>query len=259
MSKTKTVNIFWTGGWDSTFRLLQILIVEKKTVQPHYIIDPTRKSTDSEIFAMNMIRNRVYQKFPSVKELFKPTISIRLEEIDKEKLFLPNFELLTKSVDLGGQYAWLSAYCEEAGIQDMELSIQRPGRMHTLINDEKKLQKIGNDLNYVIDEKTRLTDLYTLLKYYQFPILNFTKPDMAPVAEKAGFGDLMDLTWFCHNPRANNTTCGMCGPCITAIKQGMGRKVSFTGHLRYHLIVRTGLKKLRTKFAGRFCLYYIIK
>jgi hypothetical protein len=24
------INLFWTGGWDSTFRLLQIIFIEKK-------------------------------------------------------------------------------------------------------------------------------------------------------------------------------------------------------------------------------------
>jgi len=229
---------------------IQLLVNEKKTVQPYYIIDSTRKSTEAEIAAMNSIRIIVCRKFPFTGKLLKPTISVKIEDIDTEKLLLPNFERITTSVSLGGQYAWLSAFCEEMGIHDMELSIQRPGRMHTLINDEKKLVKDGNHLSYVIDEKTSLTNLYTLLKYYRFPILDFTKPDMAPIAEKAGFSDLMDVTWFCHNPRMNNTACGMCSPCITAIKQGMGRKVSFSGHLRYQLIVRTGLKKIMTKFAG---------
>ncbi|MCB2208726.1 MAG: hypothetical protein KQH67_10580 [Bacteroidetes bacterium] len=250
MTEKKTVNIFWTGGWDSTFRLLQLLVVEKKTVQPHYIIDPTRKSTDAEIRAMNGIRLKMLQKFPFTEELLLPTIIVELEEVDKENLLLPNFERLTKSVELGGQYAWLASYCEEAGIYDMELSIQRPGRMHDLINREMKFVADGNDKVRVVDVKTKFKDLYTLLKYYRFPIINLTKTAMIPIAEKAGFRDLMDLTWFCHNPRTNNSPCGICGPCITAIRQGMGKKVSFSGHVRYQLIVRTGLKKLKMKRAG---------
>ena len=34
------VYIFWTGGYDSTFRLCQLLIVERVMVQPVYISDP---------------------------------------------------------------------------------------------------------------------------------------------------------------------------------------------------------------------------
>ena len=35
-SNKKKINIFWTGGYDSTFRLCYLLIMEKKIVQPYY-------------------------------------------------------------------------------------------------------------------------------------------------------------------------------------------------------------------------------
>ena len=37
----RAVKLLWTGGWDSTFRLLQLLLLYEKKVQPYYIIDPT--------------------------------------------------------------------------------------------------------------------------------------------------------------------------------------------------------------------------
>lgn len=36
--------IFMTGGWDSIFRLLQLLLIDKRAVQPVYILDPERWS-----------------------------------------------------------------------------------------------------------------------------------------------------------------------------------------------------------------------
>ena len=50
--QTEPINLFWTGGWDSTFRLLQLIIVFRKRVQPYYIIDTTRKSVQNEKQAM---------------------------------------------------------------------------------------------------------------------------------------------------------------------------------------------------------------
>lgn len=35
--KDKIFNLFWTGGYDSTFRLCEMLLVEDKIVQPYYI------------------------------------------------------------------------------------------------------------------------------------------------------------------------------------------------------------------------------
>lgn len=34
-------NVLWTSGWDSTFRIIQ-LIKEGREVQPYYIIDVNR-------------------------------------------------------------------------------------------------------------------------------------------------------------------------------------------------------------------------
>ena len=36
--------VLWTGGWDSTFRVLYLVLVEKCQVQTYYIIDPFRWS-----------------------------------------------------------------------------------------------------------------------------------------------------------------------------------------------------------------------
>lgn len=38
----QTHHLLWTGGWDSTFRVLQLLLCSRDAVQPHYIIDPER-------------------------------------------------------------------------------------------------------------------------------------------------------------------------------------------------------------------------
>ena len=43
------INLLWTGGWDSTFRFLQLILIEKRTVQPIYIMDLDRTSHVQEI------------------------------------------------------------------------------------------------------------------------------------------------------------------------------------------------------------------
>ena len=63
------IYLFWTGGYDSTFRLCQLLIKYKKKVQPIYISDPNldnyenkktkRKNHKNEINAMIKIRNKL--------------------------------------------------------------------------------------------------------------------------------------------------------------------------------------------------------
>lgn len=48
----KSVNLFWTGGWHSTFRLIQLVLLHQKVVQPYYLIDHYKKSTLFKTCAM---------------------------------------------------------------------------------------------------------------------------------------------------------------------------------------------------------------
>ena len=48
-ANNQPINLFWTGGMDSTFRLIQLTVVYNKVVQPYYIIDPNRNSILFEI------------------------------------------------------------------------------------------------------------------------------------------------------------------------------------------------------------------
>lgn len=50
----ETVTLLWSGGWDGTFRLLQ-LASNPICIQPIYVIDRNRKSFEYEQKAMNQI------------------------------------------------------------------------------------------------------------------------------------------------------------------------------------------------------------
>ena len=73
---TTTTRLFFTGGWDSTFRLLELLLVEKRPVQPIYVIDPDRWSLQEEQKAMADIKTTVVERFPETADLLKPTMII---------------------------------------------------------------------------------------------------------------------------------------------------------------------------------------
>lgn len=58
--------LLWTGGWDSTFRLLSLLLGEQREVQPYYIIDSLRyrPAVPAEREAMRLIRQRLLRCHP---------------------------------------------------------------------------------------------------------------------------------------------------------------------------------------------------
>ena len=78
--------IYWTGGFDSTFRICEMLINEHKTVQPLYItfnLDNSCKGLDcknklwlrrnklQEINAMNNIRNKLFELLGLISSAFE--------------------------------------------------------------------------------------------------------------------------------------------------------------------------------------------
>lgn len=98
--------IYWTGGYDSTYRLCEMLIIEKKIVQPLYVkyaLDNdcpdsedtcnkkwVRRNREQELIAMKNIKKSILKLFPWCKKLLLPTIYIT-EDID-DKPFNKYFE-----------------------------------------------------------------------------------------------------------------------------------------------------------------------
>jgi len=243
----KHVNIFWTGGWDSTFRILQLIVQKKKVVQPYYILDPNRKSAGAELNAIKAVKLAVVVRFPYTKELLRPLIIENLDEICTDKVLLNSFIDITKTYNVGRQYSWLACYCDEIGEKGVELSTQKPGKLYEQIVKDTKHIVEGNNSFYVLEKDNKQSKLITLFQHFRFPLLEYTKIEMQEEAERFKFDEILELSWFCHAPKWNKYKCGTCTPCITAIEQGLGRRVQFLGHFRYYLIVKTGLKKLREK------------
>ncbi len=56
-----TVHILWTGGLDSTCRVIELSRMEGITIQPYYLLDPRRHSTRQEIRAISRIFEDIRQ------------------------------------------------------------------------------------------------------------------------------------------------------------------------------------------------------
>ena len=50
-----TIDVLWTGGLDSTFLVASLCAHEDIAVQPYYIIDEARRSTEQELKAIRTI------------------------------------------------------------------------------------------------------------------------------------------------------------------------------------------------------------
>lgn len=228
------INLLWTSGSDSTFRLLELLLVKKKTVQPYYIIDRARRSLDFELEAMEKIKQLMYQKDSSIHERLLPTIFKELSGIKPDEFITRQYKRLAAIDHLGIQYEWLSRFAKETGVHDLELSITAgiysDSYFQRFVRPSLIKESHGEFDNYRLQENPANPDL-TLFKYFRFPIVEWSKLEMQQIARQHNFQDIMAHTWFCHSPKGQQP-CGICNPCRIAIKEGMWIRVPLTGLLR---------------------------
>jgi hypothetical protein len=227
-------HLLWTGGWDSTYRLLHLLIVDRKPVQPYYLIDPTRRSTPKELDTRRQIRQAVLQRFPYTAALLLPTIMQDVSELPPNPATIALLEGLRRGGWLGEQYVWLADFAALRGLTRLELSINL---------EDRPRQRLAHDACPIDDDPAiyRLVDQpedpsLELFRRFRFPIFTITKREMARRASEGGFGDLMEMTWFCHTPRRGRP-CGTCAPCRDIVGEGLGRRLPPLARVRRWLKV----------------------
>ena len=212
-SEKEFINLFWTGGWDSTFRLLQLLINDRKPVQTHYIIDPCRKSYRVELETMEKIREEIIKKYPFTKELFLKTKIISLMAIHQDKIITDAYQQADAKAHLGTQYDWLARYCKQTQITNMELGIQKletpdhPPRFSPFYEKNESSQEL------IFKPSLKDEPEYILFNNFRFPILHLTKEAIYEIAKQNDWLKIMNKTWFCHEPIREKIPCGKCVPC----------------------------------------------
>lgn len=244
----KPANLLWTSGWESTYRLLDLVLTQQRSVQPYYIISRSRKSCEIEIETMDKIKQLVFKRAPEAKNLILPTIFKERSEISSNEFISNQYKRLAGIYHLGDQYEYLARFAEEAGITNLELCVnretRRAGCFTTLIYPDLIKEKDGNGFNYKATDKPVNPDLM-LFKYFRFPTYQLSKLDTQRLSVEQGFIDIMNETWFCHSP-VNQEPCGVCNPCCMTIEEGLGRRIPFIGHFRHFIqyTVKPPIKKL---------------
>lgn len=216
--------VLWTGGWDSTYRMLDLTIIKGREVQPYYVLDDDRSSQPTEMKTMDAIKQMIYEQFPQTRGLIKDTIFFNKDDISPQQDITDKWHRLKSESFMGSQYEWLGRYAEENGINDLELNIHRDDKASVFLYDHVQEIIDGNDSFFSLKSDRLATDL-SLFKYYHFPILYLTKIDMLENAKENGFDNIMEKTWFCFNPTWRSTPCGYCNPCRYTREEGLARRV----------------------------------
>lgn len=238
--------VLWTGGWDSTFRVLDLILNKKTTVQPFYIFDENRLSTKMELYTMDLIKKMVANLDTELAENLLETQYINMVDIPTNSDITEAYEILAKQSHLGNQYDWLARYCDYNNITNIELCIHKDDTVEGFINKDVKLINTEIDHYYVLKEKPSQEEL-KIFSYFHYPLFKFSKLDMEQKATESCFQHIMEETWFCHSP-INNKPCGMCNPCKYTREEGLGRRVpNPTNKIKLQRKIQKKSKSLKKK------------
>ena len=228
----KTVSVFWTGGYDSTYRVVQLSRCPIY-IQPIYLKD-NRPSERNELNAIKEIKELLIAN-PQTKAEFLP-----LQIIDKsERLVNDDVSEAYKRVlakdFVGSQYDWLGCFAaENPGI---EMSIHRDDKAINVIQKYGKLKKISDNIigdYYVVDKENSPKDIVCIWGNLHFPLAEETKIGMKEYYVNNGYSDVANKTWFCYTP-INGKPCGKCNPCKYTIQEGLRERFTFMALLRYYI------------------------
>lgn len=248
-TKLPCVNILWTGGFDSSYRMVQ-LSQHEVNVQPYYLTD-NRRSEQNELKAIAAITEDI-EKRPDTKCKILPLIKFKVSDIEPDKAITEAYERLLATISIGPQYDWLARYAKS--VQGLELCLEKSkiSKAYNCIMQNGDIKKIsnGNIAYAIIDEKESSPDLVKVFGGFHFPLPLFEKTKIEILEEYKilGFGETINKTWFCHRP-INNEPCGWCNPCKSVIEEGLPFRIPPKGLKRY---------KIEKKFE-RFKWYKSIK
>jgi len=230
--ESNTIHLFWTGGYDSTFRLCQIILDEHKKVQPIYVNTLStdgyywlgskikRKNVNFEKKAMDKIRNYLYKNYPISTKLLLNTIYIT--EINED----PNYNIAMKNIYFKkfgilapilnqpfgyfsrpyNQYTALSHYSKNYKYP-IEIGVEKSNTGFSLFT---KKYRIGQGHNCkLIPNKSNDLKIFDKIR---FSIIHLTKKNMLEIAEKNNYDKVLKLSWSCWFPK-NGYPCGNCDMC----------------------------------------------
>ena len=203
------VQLLWTGGWDSSFRLLQLLLIEKRAVQPIYVISLGRRTALLEFQAMERMRQALLPRLRDPAQLLPTKVAIQDQYPARQEL-ADLWESINSRARLGAQYLWLASVAEALDWRGVELSLEAyPGGM-------------AEFEHLVFDAPGRLNDSpeAALFSRFTFPVMHLTKREMGDIAREHGFYDILMQRWFCQDP-VGGKACGHCRPCRLANRDGV--------------------------------------
>jgi len=231
------IYIYWSGGFSSTFRLCQILLLEEKPVQTIYInccnLGENTLKNEMEIRAMKEIRNILIKKYPAIKNNFPPTKYI--SKIKKDTSLTNKYDILHTEYELFefnskkdkyenlSRFSYNNEYPIELPIDNDEThlnsAISNYLESFNLVNHKRLIKDLQENINKYInkDINTKIYHNLDIFKKCIFPIIHLSKKQLVNIAMRNNYNYILNLTWSCNSPTENKMPCNSCSGCVKRI------------------------------------------
>ncbi|MFT5681171.1 MAG: hypothetical protein ACI8RZ_002077 [Myxococcota bacterium] len=206
-----TVVLFWTGGFDSTFRLMQLLS-DGISVVPVYLsveID-ARKNQAEELAAMARLTDLLRRRFPDalLHDLLLVTDLPENPWVEEQARRIGYSS--SHSRPMGHQYIGLCRFAESHHVP-VEIGVEIGGRAERLLRGKVR----GQGGACRIDPATLASQLERALMIFhrmRFPLIHLDRPAMLAEAGSRGFIAVLSQTFSCWFP-VDGVACGRCYMC----------------------------------------------
>lgn len=232
MNEGRKINIFWTGGLDSTFRIVELSRC-RCTIQPYYIIMKNKKSWRCEIKAIETI-SRILRKDTRTQALLLDPIFVDDEDIPRDSDTFDSWFRLMK----GGSYQYyiLAKFVNHLHIEmEMGLQFSPHGSIAKVIDETSLIPYSDDNYDVQIIDKTRASkDCLTVFGNFCFPksLYHKNKSEEIEILRQEGYGNIVKHVWFCFDPLWGYP-CGHCAPCISFEKEGV--RLPYMGKMLYRI------------------------
>ncbi len=217
----KQINILWTGGLDSTYRVLE-LSTQDVTIQPYYLAS-VNPDTEREIQAIHELTEIILRR-PEAKCELHPVKVVYADSIAPDEAITSAWEKLHRASHLGSQYEFIARFAAQNNLV-LELGIEKDPHESTIW---RCLELNGGAIvkeDYVM-ANCESEDMRLMFSNMRFPLPLFemTKQDEIAKYKEWHAEEVLSKIWFCYHP-VNGKPCGLCDPCKTYIEVGLGSMI----------------------------------
>ena len=229
----RIVHILWTGGLDSTYRVVE-LSKQECVIQPHYLIT-NRSNVENELRAISEITAILNSDKRTIAEI-RPVETYSKYDLEEYADIQSAWDLLHELKGFNSQqYPLLARYARLKGLKlEMGIQFSANGSVAEVVDESFLVDCSDHDDVMMIDPEKGSHEWasYTLFKDFLFPksLYHKTKKEEIEELKNLGYDNVLKKVWTCFHP-VFGMPCGHCFACKSAMKEGAGMMVPRVGYI----------------------------